>query len=91
MSWQLDTPAVPTSSRAVKGTADKPLWLTVLKRLEVRISLWLEYRLWRWTRQLFDDRSRIARKLAHVGWVVGTAAVLYFLAHLLVAKVEGRL
>ncbi len=91
VSWQLDTPTMLAAGKSVMQSAGKPLWLVVLKRLEVRLSLWLEYRFLPWTRQLFDDRSRIARELAHAGWVTGTAAILYFLAHLLVAKVEGRL
>ncbi len=67
------------------GNTDKPLWLLVLKRLEVRLSLWLEERFWPAAMEIFDDRSRIAKALARAGWIVCVLAVVYLLGHVALA------
>ena len=71
------------------GNTDKPLWLLVLKRLEVRFSLWLEYRFWPALFSLFDDRSEIARTLSRAGWIVCVLAVVYLLGHVALAARRG--
>ena len=79
--------AIPCTRRK----PDKPLWLLILKRFEVRLALWLEYRFWPWTWEMFRDQSAISRRLAVAGWVTGILGVLYVLGHLLVAGKRGFL
>ncbi len=80
---------IPHRVSAINGNTDRPLWLMVLKRLEVRLALWLEYRFWPWTWELFRDSSRISRQMATAGWLIGGLGVLYVLAHVLLAARRG--
>ena len=80
---------IPHGVPSINGNTDKPLWLIVLKHLEVRLSLWLEYRFWPWASDLFRDGSRVSRSLGIVGWLLGVMTLVYLLAHVLLAGKRG--
>lgn len=85
-----DRPMIPHGVARINGHTDTRL-LAWLKRLGVRVSLWLEYRFWPFTRSLFDDRSALARRLGRAGWLIGVVGVLYVIGHLVLAVRRGWL